>query len=272
VRIGDHKLWVDLKDATLGRHLFVHREYEPFESALIERAAKRGMNVVDIGANVGHYTITLARRIGPSGRVIAFEPDPRNMSLLRRSLRSNGLANVVCEQVAILDRARTATLYLSTMNYGDHRVFDSRDDDRLNMGVSRARIDVPGVALDDYLEERGIRVNLVKLDIQGAELIALPGMKRTLADPEVILFFEFWPHGLRQAGSNPRDLLDRLLDLGRLLFEIDETAGRILPVDVEELSKRYPDFGLANLISVGSAMSADILRLAPGSRGADASP
>lgn len=132
-------------------------------------------------------------------------------------------------------------------------MFDAHDDARFNSGTVRSRIGVPGIALDAYLEQHGAKANRIKIDIQGAEIMALPGMMKTLAHPETIVFFECWPYGLRQTGGDPRTLL-----------EINETSRKLSPVDLAELSERYPDLGLANLISAGPQAAAGSLGLARG--------
>jgi len=236
---------VDLHDRTLGRYFFVFQDYEPFEATLLERAAGPGATVVDIGANVGFYTVLLASRVGPGGRVIAIEPDPTNASLLRRSAAANDLGNVTLLEAAVLDRAGTIDLYRSRTNFGDHRVFDGAED-----GTAREKVTVPAVVLDEYLERERVRPTLVKMDIQGAEVTAFPGMARTLSDPRVVLFCEFWPYGLRLAGSTAGAFLDSLHRAGLTLFEIREEDRTIVPVDRDELANRYPDTGLSNLIGV----------------------
>jgi len=258
-RVRGRPLWIDLRDTTLGRYFWVFRNHEPFEASLIERVARPGMTVVDIGANVGYFTVLLGDRVGVTGRIIAFEPDPTNFSLLGRSIEANLLENVTCEQAAVMGSSGTASLYLSNVNFGDHRVFNAQDDERFNAGAARARVEVGAVSLDDYLSRGGITPDIIKMDIQGAEMAALPGMVRTLSDPDVVLFCEFWPYGLRRSGAEPRQFLVSLVEMGLELHEIDEETQSILPVDIEELSGRYPDLGLANLVCCHPARTVGLL-------------
>jgi FkbM family methyltransferase len=248
VRVRGRPLWIDLRDKTLGRYFWVFRTYEPFEADLLERAAESGMTAVDLGANVGYLTVLLGHRVGPAGRVLSFEPDPTNFALLRRSVEANGLANVTCEQAAVMEKSTRAALYLSEVNFGDHRVFDGKDDERFNAGAARNRVEIRAVSLDDYLSAKGLTPALIKMDIQGAEVAALAGMRRTLASPDLVLFCEFWPYGLRRFGAEPRRFLDSLTEAGLTLYEIDEESRCILPVRLEELAGRYPEHGLTNLV------------------------
>jgi FkbM family methyltransferase len=248
IRVRGRPLWIDLRDKTLGRYFWVFRTYEPFEADLLERATQSGMTVVDLGANVGYLTVLLGHRVGPTGRVVSFEPDPTNFALLRRSVEANGLANVTCEQAAVMEKSAQASLYLSEVNFGDHRVFEGKDDERFNAGAARNKVQIRAVSLDEYLGKAGLTPGLIKMDIQGAEVAALSGMRRTLANPDLILFCEYWPHGLRRFGTEPRRFMDALIEAGLDLYEIDEESRSLLQVDFEELAERYPEHGLANLV------------------------
>jgi FkbM family methyltransferase len=220
---------------------------------LIGKITKPGMQVLDVGAHAGYYTVIFASRVGETGQVIAFEPDPGNFELLRRNIHANRLPNVVCEQAAVMSYEGEATLYLSSINYGDHRVFNSHDDNKFNTGIPRSTIPIRTVVLDKYLRDKGVRPDLVKMDIQGAEMLALPGMIDTLSNPNVVLFCEFWPYTLRRAGSDPVKFLESLKELGFELFEIIEANRSIVPVQIKEISNRFADPDYANLICVHQA-------------------
>lgn len=260
-RIGQINMWVDLRNG-LGQYYYIHQQYESFETCLIEQVARPGTTVVDIGANVGYYTLVLAKQIGPAGKVIAIEPDPSNMSLLRRNLQLNHLDNVLCEQAAALDHEGETTLYLSDINDGDHRVFDAQDDARFNQGKKRMKVVVRAIVVDKYMAELGKQADLVKVDIQGAEMLALPGMLNTLSHPDVVLFCEFWPYALRQAGSDPIQFLETLKNQGFELFEILEATHKVTSVNVNELVNRFSDPEYANLICVRRPRSQSIPFLA----------
>lgn len=254
---GKIKLWVDLEDG-LGWYFFVYRNYEPYETSLIQQVVRPGMTILDVGAHVGYYTLLLALSVGETGKVIAFEPEPSNFELLRRNVLLNRLSNVICEQAAVLDHEGRTTLYLSSINKGDHRVFDARDDDRFNSGRPRSMVLVQTIMIDKYLRDHRIKADLVKMDIQGAEMLALRGMTDTLSDPNVVLFCEFWPYALRKAGSDPMQFLGSLKGLGIELFEIVEAKETVLPVQIIELCNRFSDADYANLICVHRSWCGDI--------------
>jgi FkbM family methyltransferase len=204
--------------------------YEPFESELLCGLIRPGTAVVDVGANIGYYTLQFSRATGPRGRVFAIEPDPDNLRLLRHNLRTSGQRNVVVVAKALAGASGTCRLFLSAENRGDHRLYDSGDD--------RRSIEVEAVALDDLLEDHGDPIALVKLDIQGAEPLALAGMTRLLSrHPETWLATEYWPAGLVGAGSSAGAYLDALRNRSPVLLRIDERRRRIVPLDMTWLSE-----------------------------------
>ena len=218
--VAGHRIRMDLRDRTVTRALYLFRLYEPIETRCFVGLFRMGMTVVDIGANTGYYTILAAMGVGPHGKVIAFEPYPPNADLLRRNVALNNLGNVRVEACAVASRTGPAALYLCSINEGDHRVYDGDDDGFYNAGRARERIPVAAVALDDYVERLGLDVDLMKVDIQGAEHSALMGMRRTLsARRELVLMSEFWPHGLLRSGTRPEEFLGEMGALGFRTFE-----------------------------------------------------
>jgi FkbM family methyltransferase len=203
--------------------------YEPFETRILESLIGEGSTVIDAGANAGWYTVRFARAAGPAGRVFAFEPLPRTARLLEHNLHINGIRNVTVVPQALAEASGPRRLFLSPTNQGDHRLHDA--------GHERETIDIEAVTLDDWLGDHAGTISLIKLDIQGAEVQALDGMRRTLArHPETWLATEFWPIGLRQAGSSAREYLDRLRALGGAIFRIDERRSDLVRLDEKWLA------------------------------------
>lgn len=216
VEVNGRQMYVDLWDSAVAHHLFVSKTWEPEETKLVSSLLRPGDVFVDIGANLGYFTLLSSGLVGETGRVFAFEPAPRNFSLLQKNVEVNRCDNVVCEQKAIADREQMIELYLSSFNFGDHRTYESHDDSDYNRGRARKRVQVHGITLDSYFPS-GTHIDFIKMDIQGAEYFALHGMKRVLGDnPAVMLMMEFWPHGLHEAGVEPAMLLSELDDLGLL--------------------------------------------------------
>lgn len=239
VQIGAVKVVLNPADPVVSSAL-VLGIYEAGETRLIRERVRPGMRVLDIGANVGYYTALLADRVGPTGHVTAFEPEPGNHAVLCRTIEANGFGNVEVIQGAVSQSAGEGLLFLSELNQGDHRLYAT---------ANRRRITVPILALDSFLPA-GAVIDFVKMDIQGSEGLALRGMCQTLRrSPDVQVITEFWPEGLARAGVAPLEFLQTLQDeLGFTLWEVNDAGETRLPVsDLQSLIARNPGRCYTNL-------------------------
>jgi FkbM family methyltransferase len=206
---------------------------EPRERRFLREQTEPGMVIFDVGANIGFYTLLLAERVGPTGRVHAFEPDPLSFAILSRRARPN----VELNPTAVGDHTGRITLFTHRSNRADNRVHDS-------LGAETAEtVEVPLTTLDDYCAARGIdRIDAVKMDIQGAEVAALTGFRKTLGRlrPRWLLI-EFSPEHLRGAGSSPEAFWKILDEVGfePWGFEGDGKVFRI--EDTAAFSRAYED-------------------------------
>jgi len=174
----------------------------------LKEVVKPGMRVLDIGANIGFYTILLSELVGDRGLVYAFEPDENNFSHLKRNTVS--LKNVALNNVAVSDKSGKLKLYLSDDLNVDHNTYDS--------GENRKSVEVDALALDDYFSH-GETIDFVKIDIQGFDFYALNGAKNLISrSGRMSILSEYWPYGLNKAGVKPRDYIDLLKELN---FAID---------------------------------------------------
>lgn len=214
--------------------------YEQYETALITELVQPGMKVLDIGANVGYYTALLARQVGPTGSVMAFEPEPGNYNILCRTVEANNFAHVHTMRGAVASATGESLLYLSLQNQGDHRLYATK---------GRGSISVPIISIDSYLSEEST-LDFVKMDIQGSEGLALRGMRESLRrSPNVQILTEFWPEGLMQAGTDPLTFLEMLSELEFRLWEVDEQRETLVPVsDFAALIARNPGRSYTNLL------------------------
>jgi FkbM family methyltransferase len=242
VCVNGFRMTLDLRDPVISDWLFIQRTWEPYESSLMARALRPGATFVDVGAHIGYYTLLAAREVGRRGRVLAFEPAPENYALLAHNVRQNHLEQVVqTANLAVSERSQELTLYLCEQNNGDHRIYPTtpNDDKLFNYGQTRKPMPVRAISLDEYLEQHPVGpIDMIKLDVQGAELKVLRGMQTTLQqNPNVTLFMEYWPYGLRQSGSDPAQLLSMLSQqAGMSLLQILPNTKQVRPITVKELS------------------------------------
>ncbi|MFH1866951.1 MAG: FkbM family methyltransferase [Patescibacteria group bacterium] len=219
--------------------------YEPLESKLFKKSVKIGQTVIDIGANIGYYTALAAQEVGNAGKVIAFEPEPDNFFCLKKTIKLNGFTNVECQQLAISDQSSSGNLYLSPDNMGDQQIYDN--------GNKRTTIPIKLTSLDFFLKDYPrTEINVIKMDIQGSEGLALKGMFNTLQQNSSIkLFTEFWAKGLTSTGVNPHYFLSTLKKLGFFLYEICEIKKTTeLITDFNKLIKRTSGNKYTNLFCV----------------------
>lgn len=170
------------------------------ERAFLEAAVRPGMRILDIGSNLGLYSVMIARQAGESGRIICFEPDSLLHAALVRNLAANGLAQVETHAVALGAAPAELEFHRSIINSGDNHL----GTEKLSLFRRRALIRV--VRLDDYLP--GLELDLIKLDVQGWELNVLRGMRATLArNPGLQLYFEFSDLVRVRSGSSWQELI-----------------------------------------------------------------
>jgi FkbM family methyltransferase len=229
--IHGHRMVLDDIDS-MG--LSVNAIFEPLETAFVLHAVLPGSVIVDIGANIGYYTLIFAKCVGQQGTVVAFEPDDNNFRLLTDNVRINGYSNVTPIKAAIADHNGETSLWHNDANRMDHRTYDP--------GAGWLCEPCFAVRLDDYGPLRSLKVDLIKMDIQGSEPKALAGMTSILTNnPAITLITEFWPYGLRRSGHAPDAFLANLEKLGFRFANIDERSRRIAETTAVELLTSLPE-------------------------------
>jgi FkbM family methyltransferase len=231
VEAHGHKLFLDPRDLGMARAFLLFRgQWEETETGLFCSLVKEGMTVVDVGANVGYYTLLAARLVGNSGRVFSFEPSPENFALLKRNVEANGYDNVVLVPKAVSDASGTAKLSLDRSSSGGHGLSDFRG--------GPDTVEVETVSLDEYFAGRGHRVDLLKVDAEGAEMAIFRGMQRVVAQSShLVLLTEFFPRAIRSFGHRPEDYVRQLAGCGFRIHPIDEDRGRIETLDPDRVSE-----------------------------------
>lgn len=140
--------------------------------------------LIDIGANIGCYTILAAQIVGESGKVYAFEPEPKNFKLLKKNVEHNNFTNVILENKAVSNTNGNIKLYLAPSETSTHRIYHNKE--------LREYIFVEVTTLDQYFNSTFLQVDLIKIDVGGAGYGAIKGMENLLkANREVRLITEF---------------------------------------------------------------------------------
>ena len=227
--------------------------YEKPETRFFLSVCRQGMIYVDIGANIGYYTALGALRVGPSGRVVAIEPDPECYGYLVQTVGANHFCNVSTVQKAVSGSLGAATLYRNLSNRGDNRLYPNE--------LSQNQIIVETTTVDKLLPELGIAsVDLIKMDIQGFEGHAFSGMGNTLAQERpLIILTEFWPKGLAAANTQPHEVLGKLVLNGFRLYELTSTGKLKSFEDLQALINRYPGRQYTNIVATKGIEAREIV-------------
>ncbi len=212
VTLSGFSIFVSPSDAAVGRHVRVDG-YEPEVTAVFRRLLRPGMGVVDIGANIGYFTLLSASLVGAGGFVLAIEPNPRNARMLEASRRANGFAHVVVSQTAAGRDTGLLVLHAA----------DSNGTTSAPPEAASALLEAETVACTrvDALVPATRRIDLVKADVEGAEYNALLGARALIARDRPVIISEFSPNLMPGiSGVSGPAYLDWLSDRGYALAVI----------------------------------------------------
>ncbi len=200
------------------------------EQALVRAVVRPGMTVFDVGANVGKYTRLFSELVGEIGQVFAFEPDPYTQRQLEAAIAEGRMDNVRLRSEAITNKAGVAQLnqfpeeYCSWNSLGHPRMPDPKDPSQLVPLVGS--VEVPTVTLSGFCKAQKLeRIDYLKLDVEGAEILALEGARELLAKKAIrFLQFEISRNMLEGLKTNARRIFDYLGEWGYTCHAITESG------------------------------------------------
>lgn len=182
VQLADYRIYAPTADEAVGRHV-AHGVYDPHVTQVLRHFLRPGMGMLDLGANIGVFALLAAALVGPTGYVLAMEPNPANVRLLEASRLANGF-----DQLTVCQAAASATVGVLTLN-----CFDSNG--TATVAAERALLTAQTVAAlpVDLLIEAGRTIGLIKIDVEGGEHLALQGALATLVRCRPTIVSEFSP-------------------------------------------------------------------------------
>lgn len=189
--------------------------HEEITTELFKQTVKEGNTVVDLGANLGYFTLLAAKIVGDKGKVFAFEPEPKNYSYLRKNIEVNNYKNVMTFQKAVSDKNGKTKLYICDYDSGHHTInkYDGIKAYSHGRKIEEKSIDIETVTLDSFLDGRADRVNVIKMDVEGAEMLALLGMDKTLrSNKNIQMIIEFFPLLIEKMGNDPKEFIRKLIE------------------------------------------------------------
>ena len=204
-QVRDFKMFLDGKDDVMTPEILAYNCHEPAETELILSHVQVGMTFLDIGANVGYFSLLASKKLTAQGKIYAFEPEPRNYAVLTKNITLNSAFNVMPVSKALSNHKGFSSFFLDQGNFGAH-TFSA-----LNIQTrNETSIQVEVTTLDDVVREMGIHVDFIKMDVQGAEGLVLEKAEETLKRHRPKILMEFWPEGLRNLKTDPLALLHQL--------------------------------------------------------------
>ena len=183
---------------------------------------------MDIGANIGFYATILSDIVGEKGVVHCFEPDSKNFEHLKKT--TTDFKNIKINNKAVGPKTEKLKIYTSKNLNVDHRTYKPEEYDK--------EIEIDAVSIDDHLASNP-KVDLIKMDIQGFEMQAIQGMQTILdKNKDIKLISEFWPYGLKKAGSSLTEYFNFLQSKGFTCYLLEETS--LLKLTAEKVSSLEP--------------------------------
>ncbi len=216
-RVFGYNINLDLSD-DIQRWIYVGC-FEPEETDMVRAHLKPGMTFLDVGANVGYFTLLAASLLRSTGRIYSVEPSPSCSQRLANTVNANKLANVKVERIGLSDEQGVKTLHIPPADARNHSPSMIAWPDNESTPV-----DVPVRTLDEMLSEWNTgTIDLMKMDVEGHEPAILRGARRALESRRIrALLCEFNAPYLRAADSSSRELYDTIIDAG--FRDVDKSA------------------------------------------------
>lgn len=241
VKLADFSIYVQDSDLGVGRQIKTAGSYEPHVAAVFRNFLKPGMNVLDIGANIGFFTMLSAALVGAKGSVLAVEPNSSNTKLIEASRRANAFSNITIVQAAAGNAI--ALLALHSV-YSNGTTSEASE----NLETLMQSTTVPCLRIDDLLP-KGRSVDFIKIDVEGAEYNALRGASEAIRRYRPHVVSEFSPEMMPGiCGIDGATYLEFLVKLGYTL-EVIEGDGRLVDcgIDTGKVMKAYEASGVDHI-------------------------
>ena len=205
-------------------YIFFYGAFRPEVSKLINRMLRPGQVAIDIGANVGMHSVVMANRVGPTGHVVVFEPDPHPMGRLRRNMALNGIDWVTTVEAAVSARSEVRSFYLHDDSIGN---FANASLVAANVGKETSSVQMQVVSIDEWMRDNPLpRVDLIKLLAQGEEFNALQGMRGLIERDRPKIFFLYEPSYWHRQGLELMDAVKFFADHGYGVQEVEFRSRR----------------------------------------------
>lgn len=237
-------------NSELTRLLYMN-SFEHAERVFINRFLNSGDVFLDVGANVGLFSLIAGRIVGPQGKVYAFEPCHETVRLLRNNIQLNQLENIDLIEKAVTERTGEFTLYTAENGHDAWNTLASGD---ASAGAKAETIH--GIRLDEFVNANKLdKIAMIKIDVEGWENNVLVGGYDTLSRPDApVLQVEFTDDAAIAAGTSCDSLYNTLVALGYALYEYDPECNALIPSPKKQAYPYFNLYAIKNLEQVEQAL------------------
>lgn len=242
---GKSRIYLNSEDPVISSALFFGI-YENAETVFLKRNLGEKDLFIDVGANIGYYSVMALEKIGDGGIILSIEPEPKSYEILQKNIAINngdGISRLF--SFALSDKLGKQNLYLSKDNKGDNRLFDFNEGGDI--------IEIETTTLDLLLDKECIdisnRKTFIKIDVQGGEGNVLEGMRESITKcNNIIILMEFWPQGLQNMQFDPLSVLNDLESCGFVLSELTQEGEALKINDKGKFITKYKGRAYTNII------------------------
>jgi len=244
VELDDFNIYIRKNDFFIGAVIANTKNYEPYVTNEIRQLLKPDMVFIDIGANIGYFSLLAAALVGPTGKVYAFEPNPDNCRMFEMSIKANGFENIQLFPYAVAEQKQQFNLDVGGTN-SNGRIIDFSPNAVPGQATPML---IEAVTLDDTLPDLD-RVDVIKLDIEGAEPRAWQGMQQIVKRFRPILVFEFSPELIPITSHvTAESFLEQIISQNYDLYILERTKDKSTqPQTKQQIMEAHTNSGLTHL-------------------------
>ncbi len=220
--------------------------YEKYQLEVFKKLSQQASSIIDVGSNIGLYTVIGAKNMKKGGTIIAFEPIADNINLLKKNIKLNKLVSKIrIEQSAVGDESKKLKLFVSTKSVGNHSA------SKENAGGASTEVEVNQTSLDDYVKNKKIsKIDLIKIDVEGFDGYVLKGAKKTITKYQPAMVIESIPKLIKNCDFKYEEFSKLLFNFYKKCYSIDEVSGKITPIKKTTIKKFSKDISNTNLVLV----------------------
>jgi len=233
VTVNGHKIFLDTRELH-SLSIVINGFYEEAVEWTIRKNLKRGDKAIDLGANIGYFSILMASIVGKNGTVFSFEPNPDVFKLLTDSILINGFKDrVKLHNKAVFNKTSKIRFTWAARHGGGHIIPQENEQKKGHV------VDVEAVMLDSVIPKESLPINLMKIDVEGSEPFVIEGARKILnSSPDIKIIMEWDLEFMKKLGYKVEKLIDILKPYDFFVNKIERIGrltGKLIPIKFEEL-------------------------------------